>query len=153
MAHVRADRGLGNDGDIELAIVQHSTHDAGVADEHRCLDVGIALLETTQQIGQADEREAFVQAQSKHALQRIARMKAFDHFTGRAEQPVRVFDQRMTLGGQRDARTPANEQRGLELGLELANPLRHARLAQSKLASGGVETPETNDALERPQLS
>ena len=108
---VGADRRFGDNRDVEFLMLEPAADNARIADEHRRLDAGIAQLEPTQEVRQADQREALVQAEAQHALQRIARLEALDHFAGRAEEAVRVFDQRVTLRRKADAWSTADEQR------------------------------------------
>ena len=110
---VGTDRGFGDDRDIEFLLIQHAADDACIADEHRRLDPGIAQLQPAQEVGQADEREALVQAEPQHALQRIAGLETLDHLAGGAKKAVRVLDQRVTLRRKADAWSTADEQRGL----------------------------------------
>ncbi len=111
LAHVLGDARLGDDGDVQLLRIEHAAHYTRVADRHRGADGGIALLEAPQQFRQAHQREAFVEAQSQHALERIARAEALQHFARGAQDAIGVFDQSVTFGGKAYAGTSPQEER------------------------------------------
>ena len=83
-------------------------------------------LQPLQQVGQADQREAFAQAQPQQALQRIAAAEARDHRGGVLQQAAGVVDEGVPFRGQADARPVADEQLGPEGGLKLPDALRRA---------------------------
>ena len=104
--------------------------EAGVADEHRSLDARIALLQPPQQLGQAHQRKALVEPEPQHALQRIARAEALDHFSGRASTRS-AYSTSACPSAVRLTRGPRRTNSGVSSTLlQLADALRHARLAE-----------------------
>src|ERR1022692_2608220 len=103
LPHVLSNARLGHDRDVELLSVEHPADDAGIPDGHRSADRRIALLEATQKLRQAYQREALVDAEPQHALERVARTEALDHLAGGAEHAIGVFHERVAFGGKADA--------------------------------------------------
>ena len=149
---MRLDQRLRDDREVERALVQLVAQGSRVADEDRRRDRRIALLEAAEHVGQAEQREVLADADAQQATQRVARTKALAHLGLGLEHAVGVGQQRMGLGGRRDARPVAHEERRVERRLELADALRDARLRQTQLLGSAREAAEADDALERAQL-
>ena len=106
------------------------------------------MFETAQEIGQTDQREALVKAETQHSLQRVSRAEALDHLPGRAEQTVGIFDERVAFGGEADPRAASDEQPRFQYRLQLPDALRHAGLSQAQLTGCRVKAAQTHDPLE-----
>lgn len=153
LGNVGSDCRLRYDRDVECLIVQPRAHHAGVADEDGCADGRILLFHPLEEFRQANEGERFVDAQSQRAFERIARVKTLNELSGRGEHPIRVLHQCMAFRGQAYPRPAPHKERRLERGLQLPDPLGDARLRQFQFERRCPETAETNDALERAQLT